>query len=1180
MQCPSCAQEVPVGARFCPNCGHLLVRTEERRIVTVLFADLVGFTGLSEELDPEQLKHLIERCFQRLVADITAFGGTVDKIIGDAVVALFGAPKAHEDDPERAVRAALRMQRSLAAIATELSHDLQMRIGVNTGEVLVGALQAAGDYTAMGDTVNVASRLQTIASPGEVLVGPVTREATVQAVAYESRGSIALRGRDEPVEVAVAMVELAPPGRRTQRDRVPMVGRDVEHAQLGSGVATSVVRGRAHLINILGEAGMGKTRLAEEVAIAAEAEHDAFVLEGRALPYGEMNPLRPMGEAFGGACDLGDSDSPDIAFGKVSELVQGVLGLDADEAEVEKVTEAILFTSGRPTPLASLEVNRRTAELRDALRRFFVAACTKRPMVLLLGDVHWADQRLLDLVEYLLDALASYPFVVVVTARWTVDEDRWVVPPGRHHTMVLNLGALDREAAGQLIRALVDEDIADALVDQLFDRSGGNPFFLEEIASLLREAGVLGPGARLDIGAQGVAELPDTLRGLVAARIDSLTDDERAMVDNAAVIGRRGSVYGLLLMSERADDEGGRTTFRRLVDKDIFATSNEYWTFRSDLVGEVAYSMLTKTARAMAHVRVADWIVRHGAASEDEALIANHFAAAAELLPDVGSVEGLPEDLVGTAVDWLERAGLQADGRDSHYAAAQLFHRALGLLSGDDVRRITPSLGRSRARLGLRELTGAIDDAEEARRLAALAEPVDQSSIAHALRTLGEIHSALGERERAADHLAEALLRFQAIGDPAEIAETLRLRGMVALFEGDHASADADFLEAHRVFTELDDKAGVGWCLQNLAWLSFELGLLDEARERLTTAIDLFTEVDDKGGLGFAKGLMAFVLFHEGHSHDAESIAVEVHDTAKVRGARFSEAMMDLLLASIQLWSGRARTAVARAVEAKAVFEAIESEFGLVQTLGLLGRAYAAIGEVDKSRVALSECLELALAAPGQPQVTFARLVSAGGAIQSGRPGDALEQLARVGEIDTSRRIIGSTDLEVTSALAALQLGRVDEAIERLDDAPIDPNGPNTYRDSSLALASAAAGDIAVALECADRVLDDGRATYLDRRTAYLARCLTHARTGDLAAMESGFVEALAMADATESAMSKGLVRLARAVAYEELDDHGAAAYRLEAEAALAGLGGWPRGWERAFRLAAGDSPATQRVSG
>src|SRR5690349_17924636 len=231
MTCPACGADAPPGARFCPTCGQALaVRSDERRVVTVVFGDLVGFTAMSETRDPEQVKNIVDRAFERLVADVTSYGGQVDKIVGDALVALFGAPVAHEDDAERAVRAALQMQRTLEQLHVELDFPIQIRVGVNTGEVLVGALRAGGDYTAMGDVVNIASRLQTGARPGQVVVGPTTYSATQHCVGYEPLGHLTVRGRDEPVEAWAATGVLSPPGKRRHRTRTRLVGRDAEVA--------------------------------------------------------------------------------------------------------------------------------------------------------------------------------------------------------------------------------------------------------------------------------------------------------------------------------------------------------------------------------------------------------------------------------------------------------------------------------------------------------------------------------------------------------------------------------------------------------------------------------------------------------------------------------------------------------------------------------------------------------------------------------------------------------------------------------------------------------------------------------------------------------------------------------------------------------------------------------------
>src|SRR4051794_21178368 len=323
--CPVCRTEVPDGARFCPSCGQVLaVRQDERRVVTVVFADIVGFTTLSETRDPEHVKYLIDRCFQRLVVDVTDFGGRVDKIVGDAIIALFGAPVAHEDDAERAVRAALAMQRSMA----ETQEGVHLRVGVNTGEVLVGAIRAGGDYTAMGDVVNVASRLQTLAAPGQVVVGSSTHAATADVLRYESLGRVQPRGREEPVDAWLALEALAPPGYRPLRARSPLVGRDPELRLLRGVLDTAASRRRAGLVLLLGEAGLGKSRLAEELADIAVSEHGAEVLDTRCVPYGEANVWWPLAEAVRQAAGIIPSDDGETACNKVRHTYARTTGLD------------------------------------------------------------------------------------------------------------------------------------------------------------------------------------------------------------------------------------------------------------------------------------------------------------------------------------------------------------------------------------------------------------------------------------------------------------------------------------------------------------------------------------------------------------------------------------------------------------------------------------------------------------------------------------------------------------------------------------------------------------------------------------------------------------------------------------------------------------------------------------
>ncbi len=548
MTCGSCGGAVPDGARFCPSCGHATsVPSDERRVATVLFGDLVGFTALSETADPEHVKNLVDGCFERLVAEIETFGGKVDKIVGDAIVALFGAPVAHEDDAERAVRAALRMQETLARHATESGVDVRMRIGVNTGEVLVGALRAGGDYTAMGDVVNTASRLQTAAQPGQVLVGPATHAATAGVIGYDDLGLLQAKGREEPVPAWVATAPLLPPGYRPQRERAPLVGRAPELAMLRGAVDAAVAHGRAQLVLLLGEAGVGKSRLAEELAAVAECDHEAIVLEGRCVPYGEANVWWPVAEALRQALSLSTEAPFTIAKDHALDVVARTLDVDPDGEEAARVVEGLLYLLGYEVPLRDIDPQRARDEATRSVLALVEGYALDHPVVIVLSDLHWADPLVFEMIDDMLARLGRFPYVIVGTSRPGLEE-RWVPRHGRHNTAVLNLDPLERGAAEELLALLLEHEAPDDVRALLLDRSGGNPFFLEELVSLLDETGLVGGVPTTDAG---LGDLPDTLRGLVAARLDALPQDERQTLVNAAVWGRRGPIEALEKMGEK-----------------------------------------------------------------------------------------------------------------------------------------------------------------------------------------------------------------------------------------------------------------------------------------------------------------------------------------------------------------------------------------------------------------------------------------------------------------------------------------------------------------------------------------------------------------------------------------------------------------------------------------------------
>ena len=360
MLCPSCASQIPANARFCSSCGYAITATqsEERRITTVLFADLVGFTTLAEHRDPETVKRLIDSCFQLLVDDITSFGGRVDKILGDGILALFGAPVAHEDDAERAVRAAMRMQTTLAHFVGTSglsgSAGIRMRVGINTGEVLVGTL-AGTEYTAMGDVVNTASRLQSAAPPGGILVGHTTYALTSQTIRFEPAGELDARGRDQSVKTWLAVEATAPPGSRSRRGRNgPLVGRQPELAMGRAALDLVTIANRSVLLAISGENGVGKSRLADELIDYLHNSVDAAVLEGACVPYGEANVWFPIANALCRYLDL-DPTQPVEQIREVARQRATVLLSTADDAEVERMVDVFAHLLGHPSSIDKLE---------------------------------------------------------------------------------------------------------------------------------------------------------------------------------------------------------------------------------------------------------------------------------------------------------------------------------------------------------------------------------------------------------------------------------------------------------------------------------------------------------------------------------------------------------------------------------------------------------------------------------------------------------------------------------------------------------------------------------------------------------------------------------------------------------------------------------------------------------
>jgi class 3 adenylate cyclase/tetratricopeptide (TPR) repeat protein len=1158
MTCPSCGHDAPSSARFCPACGHGLspTRGEERRVVTVLFADLVGFTALSESEDPEKVKLLVDGCFQRLVADVNAFGGRVDKILGDAIIALFGAPIAHEDDAERAVRAALRMQRTLHDHAADLPTPVRMRVGVNTGEVLVGALRAGGDYTAMGDVVNTANRLQTVAPPGGVLVGAATHAATSAAIRYDHVGPVEARGREEPVDAWLALEAVAPPGRRPRRAKAPLVGRDTELTLLLDGIRLAVRHDRPFLAVVEGEGGVGKNRLVEEVCREAERQLSAIVLQGRCAPYGEVNPWWPIATALSGVLCLDPSIPAEESTPRCADVVSELLDLPPTDDRVGTVVEGLLQMGGHPTRLDDIEPARAREHVQHAVLALLEGLVRRRPLVLAVADLQWADPMVGGLLERALGQLSGSPFTLLTTQR----PDRantWPPATGRHTALVLRLDPLQQEAADQLLQLLVTTAVPEELRQRLIDRSGGNPFFIEELATLVEE------------GSPAVELLPDTLRGLVAARLDALPPAQRAMLDNAAVLGSWGSWISLQKFGAAMGQQADVATLAELADADLLDIEGDQWSFRSESVREVAYATLTKTARAQRHAGVANELRASFADRPERAeQIAFHYAAAAELVQGMGSVPGVPGSITGQAVTWLLHAAEWNVDQQVLPTAERLATQALELLANegrvaaDDPQRVRALIVRGRAYGEQRDLDRARQDIVAALDGARLAG--DPGALSRARTVLGNLERAAGRMESSVRELSHAVQLARQAGDELARADALRQLGMTALFSSDPEGAERHFDEADRIYSSLGDRRGHAWIEQHRAWISFVRGETGEAERRLAGAAAAFVELGDRGGLGWVNGLLAYVRFQQGRRAEARALAEETVREADQRGDRWAVGMMRTLLAAHHLWEGRPDEALGLATEARDTFRAIGERYGEIQACAPLARALVAKGRVADALRLAEEAMRFA-----EPfgMERFGATIAAGAAVHAGDGERAVRQ-ARLA-LDSVDDFEGY-DLEARVALGfgLVQVGRPAAAIDVLEDAAAH-HASRPYLLVARALALAAAGKPAEAVSVAAAVVDDPAASYLDAVIASCVVGLAKAQQGDEDGSRDGIAEAVRRSDASGDLVARAVARLARAEARVALGDPEADELRGRAAARASRFEGALHGWTTAFALAA-----------
>jgi class 3 adenylate cyclase len=650
------------GARFCPSCAHPVAEdrpAEERKLATILFADLVGSTQLADSQDAERTRVVLNRFYDTMATQISNAGGTVEKFIGDAVMAAFGAPASQEDHAERALDAAISMQETLADL---FGNTLRLRIGINTGDVVVGQPRVGSSFVT-GDAVNVAARLEQSAEPGEILVGERTAAIVRDAFEFDEPVTMAAKGKAAGI-LCRRLVRALP---RADEHRRSFVGRELELAALRDAFASVAAARRPDLVTIVGEPGIGKTTLVREFWEWLDTQSpEPLVRVGRCPSYGQGNAYWPLGEIVREHFGLLDSDSPETVRSRLG--ARSILGLT--------------LGLGAPPDLHPLAARNR---LHDAWAAFLGELVSDRPAVVLVEDVHWAEQDLLDILASGL-AAASGPLLLLVTARPEFVDDH---PGWEGDRPLLRLDALSSSESGRLVDELVPTALPATLRAVVVERAEGNPFFAEELVRTLMDEGVLrwedGTWVAHDLPAG--FRVPDTVQALLAARIDLLDPSDKAALQAAAVIGRTFWTDSVRAMTESSDPNLGLLSERDFIRRQDASSMlrQEEFTFKHALTREVAYAGLTKASRLRLHARFAGWLEAVGEGRDEHApLLAHHYAEAVR--PEDVDLAWAEDDgevarLRGHAVEWLRRAAALAVGRYELKDAVSLLERAVALES-------------------------------------------------------------------------------------------------------------------------------------------------------------------------------------------------------------------------------------------------------------------------------------------------------------------------------------------------------------------------------------------------------------------------------------------------------------------------------------------------------------------
>ena len=891
----------------------------ERRLATVVFVDLVDSTGLVSRTDPEVVRRRVTRFFALVSNCIQLHGGKVEKFAGDAVMAAFGIPQAHEDDAERAVRSALLILETVGEL------ELQARIGIESGEVVA---DSSDSTFATGEPVNIAARLQQQAQPGQVLLGPGTHRLTLGRIEAEELGPIELRGLERSLWTWSA---LGVSGRRARTAvEAPFIGREAEHELLENTFARAVRDRRAHLFTVYGDPGVGKTRLTQEFLSSLEG---ATVLSGRALPYGESITYWPLAEMVKASADIADDDPLDVAIEKLRAC-----------CPAEAVADLLGLATG---VLEAVHGERSQQEIAWAAREWAELMATVQPLVLVFEDIHWAEEPLLDLIEHLASWVRSAPLLILCLSRTELLDIRPEWGGGRLRATAIELEPLGASESEELVDALLEATqgpIGDGVRRILLDKTEGNPLFLEETVRMLAENGGRPP-----------AQIPDTVQALIAARIDRLGPQARTVLQRASVIGR--TFWGGAITQLSPDIEDVHCVVDELLARDFVVpeprstiTGEKAYRFKHVLIREVAYGGLAKASRAEHHLRFADWL-HERAGDELLEIRAFHLDHASALLAELDGAP--PADLAARAAQVLEQAGRRALSREAFRGARHLLLRSVELeptlerrwfaaraaARMGDWLAVPPEMaavrdaareagekkieGRALTALGelalyrdadvsrSRELAdealevlagvdhpdtrfeafitrslvgGWVGDFEESERFQQMALTIARDSGRKDLETkaveaIAQSRLHRLDVEEARPLVDRALELAEESGSVQARAEALTALGMYHKIRDELDDAEAANREALELYRELDNSVAVAAMFKSLGRIAHARGDLGGAEILYRDAIKILKPLGERGHLCENQRMLAQILAERGKLDEAERVALQARET-------------------------------------------------------------------------------------------------------------------------------------------------------------------------------------------------------------------------------------------------------------------------------------------------------------